>query len=237
MPTESQDLLQDFAEELDALIRGCIPLSDDVKIGLFFGTKNRVVIQPMSPSGEERKIPLFLASDLAGEFDLHIQVQIDPAQKTLRTVKSNFVLSSTLEDEPLARLEFYEKTRSAPITHWQFHAERGAFSFLLGVAAGSSKLVTDQPWRLSKLHFPVGGDRYRPGVEDFLEFLIFECGFDKHRGWQKHLQKGRTRQRDAQLEKVIRAQQNKSAQILTDLGWQVSFPGDLPSDLKTSSKW
>jgi len=77
---------------------------------------------------------------------------------------------------------------------------------------------------LEKLHFPVGGRRYRPALEDIIEFLIAE-GYLQHReGWRDVIGFHRTNFHRRQLRAAIRQDPTTAAQALGDLGYQVRSP-------------
>lgn len=77
---------------------------------------------------------------------------------------------------------------------------------------------------LSSLHFPVGGERFRPSLEDFLEFLVSECGVDRIEGWETVLAEGREIRRRFQLRTVVRELQVEAAEVLKLNGWTVAPP-------------
>lgn len=52
---------------------------------------------------------------------------------------------------------------------------------------------------MAKLHFPVGGRRYRPSLEDVIEFLVNERLVRARDGWKKALDSSREEFRDRQL--------------------------------------
>ncbi|GAB3754722.1 hypothetical protein GCM10027591_03600 [Zhihengliuella somnathii] len=132
--------------------------------------------------------------------------------------------------EPLVRLEYESKYRRAPVLHWQFHGERGALSFILARAGRQGK-TSSTPKSLSDLHFPTGGRRFRPGVEDFLQFLIQDCGFDAREGWARTLKLGREEARRTQARTVAGDFPNEVAESLRQLGWSVEPPdAQMPAD-------
>jgi hypothetical protein len=83
--------------------------------------------------------------------------------------------------------------RVTPIAHWQVHAERGALSHLLSRAYEHDPRSVPRPHDLSSLHIPVGGERFRPCLEDVLQFLITNCGIDSVPGWDAPVLSGRDR--------------------------------------------
>ena len=57
---------------------------------------------------------------------------------------------------------------------------------------------------LSKLHLPVGGRRFRPTLEDIIEFLIVEKLVEARPKWDVALEKSRGDFRERQLRAAIR---------------------------------
>jgi hypothetical protein len=57
---------------------------------------------------------------------------------------------------------------------------------------------------LAKLHLPVGGRRYRPTLEDIIDFLVTENLADGHPGWTEQVALGRTRFLERQLGAAVR---------------------------------
>ncbi|WP_369343326.1 hypothetical protein [Bifidobacterium aquikefiricola] len=56
----------------------------------------------------------------------------------------------------------------------------------------------------STLHFPVGGDRFRPGLEDVLEMLIREFGIDAEDHCLDAIKDSRKEYRERQLRALVR---------------------------------
>lgn len=63
---------------------------------------------------------------------------------------------------------------------------------------------SDASSSLSKLHLPVGGRRYRPTLEDLIEFLVVENIAAAKRGWKAHLEVTRDEFQRLQLQAAIR---------------------------------
>lgn len=78
--------------------------------------------------------------------------------------------------------------------------------------------------RVSALHFPLGGHRFRPAFEDVLEMLVREFGLDTRDGWEDAIRAGRERWRAAQLRAVVRDDPDGAARTLNLLGYQVIPP-------------
>ncbi|WP_147261939.1 hypothetical protein [Blastococcus sp. TF02A-26] len=164
---------------------------------------------------------------------------LDRSGTYLKTVRSDFAVKSTLDRTPLIRLDYRADMGRAPSSHWQVHAERGAFSHLLARANAVDSSRVGKPHDLSSLHIPVGGERFRPCLEDLLQFLVQECGVDRRAGWLDVIERGRELWRHRQLRATVRDAQEETAQVLRDLGWAVdSAPGvDSEEYPATFSRW
>ncbi len=81
------------------------------------------------------------------------------------------------------------------------------------------------PWRMADrtraralrdLHFPVGGRRYRPALEDVIEFLVVEKLATPRDGWQKLLNESRGEFRRRQLRAAIRRDMETATQAVRE---------------------
>ncbi len=149
---------------------------------------------------------------------VNYQLALDSHEQYLAVARSHFHLHSSLDRMPLLRLEYGRDMHTVPSAHWQVVAERGALSHLL------AKTGAPNPHSLQSLHLPVGGRRYRPCLEDFLQFLIQECGIDARNGWQAAVKAGRVRWHQRQLAAVVRDAPDEAAHALRALGYSVAPP-------------
>ncbi len=78
------------------------------------------------------------------------------------------------------------------------------------------------------MHIPVGGTRYRPCLEDFLEMLLREFNFDACPGWEAAVRSGRRRWRLLQTRAVVRDSPDTAAAVLGSLGYTVVPPPEGP---------
>ena len=85
---------------------------------------------------------------------------------------------------------------------------------------------------MSSLHIPVGGSRFRPCLEDFIQFLICECKFDSEPGWRKNVEVGRERWRRLQAAAVVRDVPEDAAKVLRRLEYTVEAPDPLPEEAR-----
>jgi hypothetical protein len=91
---------------------------------------------------------------------------------------------------------------------------------------------------LSSLHIPVGGERYRPCLEDLLHFLVQECGVDRRDDWLAVVERGREKWRRRQLASAVRDAPAYAATVLEELGWAVQPPEKEPEEnVKALRRW
>ena len=77
---------------------------------------------------------------------------------------------------------------------------------------------------LRQLHLPVGGSRYRPTLEDLLEFVILEEMATPHEKWEQAIARHRDRWENLQLRAAVRSNPTEAAEELKAAGWQVTAP-------------
>src|SRR5262249_4739271 len=107
------------------------------------------------------------------------------------------------------------------------HAHRDEFLYMLMASnEGRPKVRQKQEKvpRLSVFHFPLGGHRFRPCLEDVLHALILEFGVDRQPGWKAAIEEGREQWRRMQLKAAVRDAPEEAAEVLADLGWVLRPP-------------
>lgn len=129
------------------------------------------------------------------------------------TVDSSFC-GIYADENGLACLCHYDYERDKPTypeAHLQVHGNSDALTKMIQ-ASGR------KPVGLDRLHLPVGGRRYRPCLEDILEFLIVE-GFVRGRGgWKEVLDKERDRFLEIQLRAAVRRHPEVARSVLEEVG-------------------
>jgi hypothetical protein len=133
---------------------------------------------------------------------------------------SSFQLKATIERAPIIRWDYDRKPKNKPRSHIQITAHRGALSHIL------SRLEHETPHTIESLHIPMGGERFRPCLEDVIEFLIRDCGFKGSEGWKQAIQDGRARWRRIQTRAVVRDSAECAVAELESLGYKVIPPTD-----------
>lgn len=131
------------------------------------------------------------------------RLALDAEETYITTTSSRLELHLTPDlEQPIVRYDYNRDPVLAknglpyPPAHVHVHGERGPVDHLAEAAAVERKL--------SDFHWPVGGKRFRPSLEDLVEFLIVEDLADKHEGWQDAIDEHRERWYEIQLKAAVR---------------------------------
>lgn len=102
------------------------------------------------------------------------------------------------------------------------HVQIAGDSAALGVAY---TLAGQEMKALHKLHIPLGDRRFRPSLEDFIEFLVQErLVTDLHPGWRKVLEESRGDWIGRQVRAAVRRHPETAVQQLERMGYEVTHP-------------
>jgi hypothetical protein len=129
---------------------------------------NRTIIDP--PDGQ--LLPLHVDGQHLAGMKVTFNCQMDSVGTYMAVKESKFDLLAKVDRQPILRIHYLHANGSRPTAHVHVHGHRGAISHLL------SQSGHETPHDLSSLHIPMGGSRFRPCLEDFIQFLICECKFD-----------------------------------------------------------
>jgi len=162
-------------------------------------------------------------------------------QGTYLAVRDSYIkVRSCGQKEPLFHVEYlHDPASGVPAAHLQVHAHRDEFTFhLLQGGQGRrparrAKALTGNGGipRLCDLHFPLGGHRFRPCVEDILEMLVEEFGIDRQADYLEHLTEGRARWRRDQTATSARDCPEEAVRALEELGYTMVEPeGGRPAE-------
>lgn len=143
--------------------------------------------------------------------------------------------------EPLFRYEFLRSpTGGQAGAHLQVHAHRDAMTYLMTVSGNGSVRARRRRRsaesnrrvpQLSDIHFPLGGPRYRPCLEDVLQMLMDELGVDAEPDAREALAAGRESWRLSQIATCVRDSPETAARVLDYLGYTIVPPdGGHPPD-------
>lgn len=158
----------------------------------------------------------------------------DRAAEFLAVDKANIAVRAINVGEPLFRYEFLRKpTGGLPCAHLHVHARRDALTHLMVLSGEGSQRGKRRKEavhrlggvpRMSELHFPLGGIRFRPCVEDVLHMLVDEFGVGTPDNALEVLAAGREEWRRTQLRAAVRDCPQAAAEVLTGMGCQVTPP-------------
>ena len=230
------ELVTAFADDLtttiSALVPGCAPFA--VETSSARGAAERVTMR----QDPDTWIPLAVRGHPLLNLKVLYLCSLDHAGRYLAVEQSEIVVRAEGDAEPLLRFDYMRSPRSddVPRAHIQVHAHRDAFGYLMGKAGTSTTRgrrrakMTGTP-KLSDLHLPVGGPRFRPCLEDVLEVLVHEFGIDSTAEGIDALRRGREQWRRRQVATVVRDAPEDAAQSLRDLGYTVASPkAGIPPD-------
>jgi len=147
-------------------------------------------------------------------------LDFDATKRFLTTTKSCFALQTASTAKPIVTYDYtHNRPNEYPRAHFHVHGEAVAIQDML-MQCGRSKHKPDD------LHFPVGGQRFRPCLEDLIEFCILERLVQARNGWEKTLEESRRRFHENQLQAAVRHDPEIAAEALTGAGWRVMAPDD-----------
>lgn len=209
---------RDFADELERILRPAI--GKDIEFqARSTPTRSTAVVVPV---GEKLPLRLPGESDDLAWLKVEYRLGVDPEGEYMSVQRSTFGLWVQLADgkaRPVVRIEYDRHKTSKPPAHVHFHAESTELGWIYG---RSGKPVP----RMEELHFPLGGHRFRPTIEDFVEFLDRE-GIHTDwasNDWPEAFTKSRNRWYSRQAKATARRFPKQTAEALADLGWQVTSP-------------
>jgi hypothetical protein len=78
--------------------------------------------------------------------------------------------------------------------------------------------------KLRDLHLPVGGKRFRPTLEDLIEFMVTEEMVVPRPQWRRVLDEHRDRWTRIQVKAATRRYQSDAAEALREAGWKLTPP-------------
>lgn len=196
-----------LGQEMATLLESVFPEIPDFEVEVL---ENRSVVHPV-----DGVVPLFVRGERLAGLDISVSCRLDAEGRYLAVEESRFKLYAILDRTPILRFDYVRDMRTKPHSHIQVHGHRGALSHLLSRAGHPT------PHDMSSLHIPTGGSRFRPCLEDVVQFLITECRFDHLDGWQRNVDEGRERDRRKQVSAAVRAVPSEAIRVLTELGYDV----------------
>lgn len=214
MPNGLSAAASTFAQGLLEVLELVCPAAD---ISVDEIGEGQVIIRPPGgPVGE----PGLLGTTTDGiDLRFFYRCDLDPEGGYLRVRGSSIGLCLTPTGRSLIRVE-YERGKGGDRPDAHVHVDAD------GALWGRALTLSGQPLRnLHSLHIPAGGRRFRPTMEDFVEFLLVE-GFvtPTVRTWRDVLRPKREEWDELQAKAAARRHAHPVAEALRDLGWTVTPP-------------
>jgi hypothetical protein len=180
---------------------------------------NRIQLRASAPnrSRDGRYIRLRTRDGLHLWLGIEIHLFADE-DRHLTVEKSVWALSSGRDaDGGILHYDYERGKEGYPEAHLQVFGRHEALESVL-------EAVGRKRSRLHDLHLPVGGRRFRPTLEDLIEFLVDERLVEAKPHSKQTLERSRTRFHDIQLLATIRRRPGKAAEGLLDLGYKLEEP-------------
>jgi len=176
-------------------------------------SKKRSVSLPISISPSSKRAVVFL-------YLLH-SYELDPEGVYLTITQSTMSLytSQEMEDDQLiVGIDYARNPKNRfPGPHLHVAGQRDDLD---AIYLGDERKTR----KLRDLHLPVGGKRFRPTLEDLVEFMVTEEMVDPKPDWDQVVQEHRTRWEAIQLKAAVRRNPQDAADALRADGWAVTPP-------------
>lgn len=210
-----------FAQDLLDVLELICPAPSVQVDRLGSGSQENLRPLHLGPAQGRRPAEAGLVRTTTAGIDLRFfyRYDLDPSGGYLRVLASSIGLSLTPSGRCLLRVEYDRgKGPDRPDAHMHVDAD--------GALWGKALTLSDQPLRLlNTLHIPAGGRRFRPTMEDVIEFLLAEKFVSATRaGWREVLRAKRHAWEERQAQAAARQHAPAVAATLRDLGWTVTEP-------------
>lgn len=225
---------EEFADELTVTVEGTLGTVWDgfVAEASPIATRDRQRVSVHTVDSDA--IPLSIDGQHALDLTVAFECAWDHQSCYLAVRKASFAVLPTDKGAPLFRYEFVDGMQpTIPSAHLHVHAHRDEFLFALfrgghGKPAIRAKAADGRSNRavprLADVHFPLGGARMRPCLEDILQMLRTEFAIDVVPGFQDVLDGGRARWRRRQLGAAVRDAPAEAVRVLTEMGYGITDP-------------
>lgn len=143
---------------------------------------------------------------------------MDSDRGYLRVDSSTYALLANLDPgDQVLRFDFERDKQEYPDAHIQVKGD--------SLALNELNRKQGKQRQLDQLHIPVGGLRFRPSLEDFMEFLIVE-GFaeDPRDNWKGSLNQTRDSFHELQLKATVYRTPEPAVEQLKEMGYEITSP-------------
>ena len=226
---ESQPL--EFAQRLEDMVTAVIGESDSPRTARPEGVMVRGRMKFIVRSANEEDIPLTVDGRvilrLAYTYQCFCRAEGAPMQVDVSSV----TLRAESDPAPIVHYDYVRNVLgSIPAAHINIHASNDSATKAMlacgvkGQGRSRRKKFLERGAfpTFSALHFPVGGDRFRPCLEDVLQMACSEFGIDTVPGWQAALEQSRAEYRRRQIRAVVEEFPDLAYDVLVDAGYDLS---------------
>jgi len=196
-----QDLLNKTVCDTAKVRSTDIPERQQVIVGTRLGDELPLIAAPVGIGLNRRKKPRVWLT-------VQYTCFLDNADY-LTVYTSVFAVSASADDESMMLCHYdYEREKDGyPAAHLQVAGTSPGF-------AAVADLCDRKPSDLKKLHFPVGGRRFRPCLEDVIEFMVGEGLAAGRRGWKAVVEAKREEFLENQLRAAVRRYPEVAIKVL-----------------------
>jgi hypothetical protein len=219
-----------FADDLTNLTQGVLGEASPAFSAVVTGNKFRVA--PFAAGDRIHRIAVSI--DQQKLLSLYVQYFClwDGPKRFLAVDQADIHVYFEGGTDPLIRYEYVRSWKEPPGAHIHVHAHRDEMAYLLRLSERkkgqpAQKLRKGKLPRLAEMHFPVGGHRFRPSLEDVLMQLEREFAIDTAEGWQEVIRSHLVKWRTIQLKAAVRDAHEDAADALRELGYEVTRPSPL----------
>lgn len=218
---------QEFADNLTLTVRAVTSQCEGFRATY---SDNRLLVRQAPGTGVpltfNDKPLLTLKAEFLCEWDLE--------NEFLAVQDSKIAVLTTTGGQPLFRYEYLRSPNTVPAAHLHVHAHRDAMTYVMTKVGRTTKRPQQQGSRdgiptLQDLHFPLGGHRFRPALEDVLEMLIDEFAIDHEEGAREALAEARRVWRLTQTKAAVRDAPGAAVEALAALGYRITPPESAPT--------
>lgn len=220
-PLDLRRQAKSFADELSATLNGTV--TDGIRLVVVMAASGQAVIGYRLNKSDLYGADIDLTLSLSParlRLRLHHTLVLDESNQHLTTDKSTYTLVTADDDVAVLTYDYVrDPPNKYPEAHLHIDGDAPGLQRLLSLSGRAKK-------RPVALHLPVGGRRYRPSLEDLIEFCILEDLVTPRPDWQSALEASRDRFHTQQLRAAVRRKPDESASVLRDIGWTASAPSD-----------
>ncbi|QPL04589.1 MULTISPECIES: hypothetical protein [Actinomyces] len=232
----------DFAAQTTTTVRTVCPTAPDwvAEVSIHKGVWKATIAAP-----DDKPVVLTVEGRRLLRLKVSYECTTSARHSYMLVETSTFELLPAKGREPLVRIDYLRHPESdVPCGHLHVHAHRDDWTFAMtrnGVGSRRRSVArrasAERAPQLSDVHFPVGGPRLRPTLEDFLEMLIHDIGVDHTDDALVVLARQRQAWRIDQIRAAVASLPEVAADVLRDAGYTVSPAAEKDRPLADPRAW